>query len=449
MRRAAAVIGAAVATGVLVAGGGVARAQVAVADEPTFSVERFTPAPGAAFAGAVETPDVLPHLAWTVALWTSAMKRPIALYDVVTGEEATVPVDRRLGFEAHAALGLGRRYQLGLALPWALQDGDRLRGTGLDEAALAGAVLGDARLHARVRVTGEAGDPGLGVAIAGAVVTPTGAEQHLAGEAGWVAEWRLVGGWRARRWAAVASLGARLRTRHVVLLSPARPHGNEVTGGVAGEVALPWLGRALTLRGGPRAWAVGELAWVVGESVDAGARGPSPAEVRGGLRLAVADGWSLSMLGGAGLTPDDVGAPAWRLALGVTYDRAPAVTDLDDDGVADARDRCRRTAEDRDGWQDEDGCPEADDDGDGLLDALDRCPREAEDVDGYDDTDGCPENEVRIPPRPDPAVQPAPPTFTPTPSPAPSPTPSPTPTPSPSPSPTPSPSPSPTPSPAP
>jgi len=52
----------------------------------------------------------------------------------------------------------------------------------------------------------------------------------------------------------------------------------------------------------------------------------------------------------------------------------PGPGDLDGDGVLDSVDRCPRVAEDRDGFQDDDGCPDPDNDGDGVLDPLDRCP---------------------------------------------------------------------------
>jgi outer membrane protein OmpA-like peptidoglycan-associated protein len=48
--------------------------------------------------------------------------------------------------------------------------------------------------------------------------------------------------------------------------------------------------------------------------------------------------------------------------------------DSDGDGVSDDLDRCRDQPEDKDGFQDEDGCPELDNDNDGLLDAADKCP---------------------------------------------------------------------------
>lgn len=91
-------------------------------------------------------------------------------------------------------------------------------------------------------------------------------------------------------------------------------------------------------------------------------------------------------------------APATQVAL--------AVGDDDQDGIADDRDRCLTEAEDRDGDQDEDGCPdadkeptappqepppvvpppqEADTDGDTLLDSQDACP----DIKGLTDHEGC------------------------------------------------------------
>jgi outer membrane protein OmpA-like peptidoglycan-associated protein len=81
-----------------------------------------------------------------------------------------------------------------------------------------------------------------------------------------------------------------------------------------------------------------------------------------------------------------------------------APKDRDSDGIPDDLDRCQEQTEDKDGYQDEDGCPDVDDDNDGLLDGADKCPREAgpiqnfgcpvkdRDGDGLnDDQDKCPE----------------------------------------------------------
>ena len=68
-----------------------------------------------------------------------------------------------------------------------------------------------------------------------------------------------------------------------------------------------------------------------------------------------------------------------------------ATADSDKDGVPDEADRCPVTAEDPDGFEDEDGCSEPDDDGDGIADAADRCPSEAETFNAVNDEDGCPD----------------------------------------------------------
>lgn len=63
--------------------------------------------------------------------------------------------------------------------------------------------------------------------------------------------------------------------------------------------------------------------------------------------------------------------------------------DFDGDGLLDRVDACPKEMEDADGFQDEDGCPEADNDGDGFLDVDDFCPNSPEDRDDFRDWDGC------------------------------------------------------------
>jgi len=67
------------------------------------------------------------------------------------------------------------------------------------------------------------------------------------------------------------------------------------------------------------------------------------------------------------------------------------VYDTDGDGIPDNVDKCVSDAEDKDGFDDEDGCPDPDNDNDGVVDTKDNCPLKAEDLDGYDDGDGCPD----------------------------------------------------------
>lgn len=67
--------------------------------------------------------------------------------------------------------------------------------------------------------------------------------------------------------------------------------------------------------------------------------------------------------------------------------------DRDGDGILDEVDRCPDEAETRNGYNDDDGCPEGDRDRDGIWDADDRCPTEAEDLDNFMDDDGCPDRD--------------------------------------------------------
>jgi outer membrane protein OmpA-like peptidoglycan-associated protein len=65
--------------------------------------------------------------------------------------------------------------------------------------------------------------------------------------------------------------------------------------------------------------------------------------------------------------------------------------DNDKDKIFDAKDKCPDDPEDKDGFKDDDGCPDPDNDGDGILDKDDNCPNEPENFNGYEDSDGCPD----------------------------------------------------------
>jgi OOP family OmpA-OmpF porin len=98
------------------------------------------------------------------------------------------------------------------------------------------------------------------------------------------------------------------------------------------------------------------------------------------------------------------------LEAGIAPDGCP-IRDADQDGVVDANDECRDVPgipptgcpdKDQDGILDRDdqcidvagvaphGCP-ADSDGDGFNDPQDKCPNEPENKNGFEDNDGCPD----------------------------------------------------------
>jgi outer membrane protein OmpA-like peptidoglycan-associated protein len=87
----------------------------------------------------------------------------------------------------------------------------------------------------------------------------------------------------------------------------------------------------------------------------------------------------------------------------------PYPKDSDGDGIPDDIDRCPLDPEDKDGFQDEDGCPDPDNDGDGIIDKLDACPNDpgplenmgCPDIDS--DGDGIPDRLDKCPFEPGPA----------------------------------------------
>jgi outer membrane protein OmpA-like peptidoglycan-associated protein len=87
------------------------------------------------------------------------------------------------------------------------------------------------------------------------------------------------------------------------------------------------------------------------------------------------------------------GAVTWNLAGAdaAAPDPDSSKRDTDADGVTDDLDTCPRDGEDRDGFEDADGCPELDNDKDRVLDAEDKCPNEPETYNARDDEDGCPD----------------------------------------------------------
>lgn len=79
------------------------------------------------------------------------------------------------------------------------------------------------------------------------------------------------------------------------------------------------------------------------------------------------------------------------VTLGVVYTLGGKPDDDDNDALANERDKCPLQAEDYDGFEDTDGCPELDNDSDGVPDVSDKCPIDDEDRDGFEDGDGCPD----------------------------------------------------------
>lgn len=273
-------------------------------DQPAISVERLWVEPGAGRFVAAADASVLPVGDMHLGFLASLMSRPLVLKDLRSGEDASVPVALRLGYELHVARGVTRKLQLGVALPMiAAQDGDRLQEIGLSEEYLDSVAIGDVRLHAKLALQDDARKPyryGASIYLA----LPTGDDHNFAGERGAVIGWTLLGSYRFRNLHLAANLGVRLRTAEVILLSPARPHGNELLVTLAARYDLP---RSLV------ALPVAMLAEVTKVEGDDG--GASPGEWRAGLALETHTRFELRAVAGRGFTPDEVGSPRWRVAV--------------------------------------------------------------------------------------------------------------------------------------
>lgn len=123
----------------------------------------------------------------------------------------------------------------------------------------------------------------------------------------------------------------------------------------------------------------------------------------GGIKLDRTKGISLRLDARLVLVPargDGLLAPEVEVTLSLyrfsaaprsAAEKVPENLDHDADGVPDDRDQCPDRAEDRDGFEDDDGCPDIDDDRDEVLDIADKCRLEPETWNGYADDDGCPD----------------------------------------------------------
>ena len=124
--------------------------------------------------------------------------------------------------------------------------------------------------------------------------------------------------------------------------------------------------------------------------------------IDGGFKFKISDGIGLSTrIGYHFIANDNIDAIKTgefedfyiSASFGLAFSLFVEDVDSDGDGIVDEKDSCPGLAEDMDGFQDEDGCPDEDNDGDGIKDYDDMCPNIKEDIDGFQDEDGCPDED--------------------------------------------------------
>jgi outer membrane protein OmpA-like peptidoglycan-associated protein len=286
-------------------------------------------------------------------------------------------VGNRLGMQVLGGYGITRWLEVGFAVPLVLaQDGDEslLAATRkLDTTA-----FGDIRLDGKAAIA-EAGDVHFAVAVD--VTLPTGSSDDFTGATSASVWPRAIASWQPGAFTAAVDVGFRFQSTSML---QGVSVGNQFTAGAAASYALR----------PDRVWLLGEA--FLGVDTDGGANNV-PAEALIGARARVAGPWQAQAAVGGGIG-QGVTAPAFEALAAMSYvtpatrhERPRPVADTDHDGIPDDIDRCPTEPEDKDGFQDEDGCPDLDNDNDGIPDALDKCPNDPEDHDGFQDEDGCPD----------------------------------------------------------
>jgi outer membrane protein OmpA-like peptidoglycan-associated protein len=231
--------------------------------------------------------------------------------------------------------------------------------------------VGDLLLGARGLLF-EQGPRGVSVGASFTATVPLG-DRAFVNESGAGFEPRVSARYDARRFGFGVRFGYRMRTA-TSLYGTALD--DEVTFALGGDARLFRTTRALA-----------EIAGATAAQGDVFARRLTPVEALFGARRHLGR-FSVAAGAGPGLV-SGYGAPQFRALLSVAWQSV--APDADRDAVPDEHDRCPDDPEDRDGFEDGDGCPDPDDDADGIPDGDDRCPRDAEDLDGFEDLDGCPD----------------------------------------------------------
>jgi OmpA-OmpF porin, OOP family len=356
-----------------------AAAQNRPSQDTSLDAQLFQPAIGPQNFLTVEGAQVPEHKRLSFGLMLNYQQRPYTAYVQGSTPGTVNIIDNQLTAELDAAIGLFGRYQLGIGLPFTpYLDGDEINAMGLPaNLHLRESGIGDVRLEGKAHLTTRGDDDQYDVAISAGLTLPTG---HTGGRA-YLGDKTVTGRIKAIATAefgpvrAAANLGLLIRetsNSFATELGPQLLYGAAAAYGVdkKTDVILELYGRS----------GLNQFASFYNDV--------NPFEVDLAGRRAVTGMWSVTAGVGRGLG-NGVGAPDLRLFAGVAFN--PDYRDRDHDGVYDINDKCPDQPEDRDGFEDADGCPDPDNDRDGIPDATDKCPNDPEDIDEFQDADGCPD----------------------------------------------------------
>ena len=322
------------------------------------------------------------HLAFGVGLMFNYQRNPLTIYNVDAdgnrGDIRTRVVGDLLTGELYGYLGLFKHLAVGLSMPLAIyQSGSTVTDTGepSPDGDLKAFAWGDLGVHVKGHLYTLKNGISFGAQLT--ITLPTGQfADNYVGEQSATFRPRLIAEYNHRYLSAAVNLGGLFRIKEAEFFNGNFKAGQMLTYGVG-----------LAVRPAPKV-PLSIFLEFFGRSDFSTRVDRNPMEMGVGVGYRLPHGVHLMAGGGAGLLAG-IGTPDFRVYLGVKW--APSYTDTDGDGVPDEQDRCPGQKEDRDGFQDDDGCPEPDNDKDGILDKNDKCPNQPEDFDHYQDDDGCPD----------------------------------------------------------
>ena len=361
---------------------------------PAVDVRTWHPSSDATAGLVLEAPAVPPPWAWNVGMVASYALRPVTLR--ANGDVALRPVSGSFGFDLVAAMGLGAHLSVGLDLPFILaQSGDPLGGTVGASSGVPAQALGDLDLALKASLLDDSAAGGIGLALIADATVPTGTKTGFASDAGATLGARALVEYSLLVAGVQASLGYRGRTE-TVTWPAGSPESRKFGGSVPFALGLWFSPRALGIDAdGRQRWELVFHGSLPGGPVapfgagDPGSSDLTPLMLGAADRIALGHSHDWYTVAAVDVGLDQaIGLPAIRGVLSLGW--APRPHDKDGDGIPDDVDQCPEDPEDKDGFEDSDGCPDVDNDDDGIIDKLDACPNVAGVETSDPTTNGCP-----------------------------------------------------------
>jgi len=378
-------------------------------------LEVFAPTPATTGTGfQVQSPEVGASGSWVAGATVSYASNPLVLEGFDNQRRQAIRnalVERSTLVEPGLAYAFLDRFEAGVHLPIYLQSGRRATtnaagmSDGLAVEPASGTATGNLTINLKAQLWRGAGRFGsVALGAGGVVVLPTAAAGQFTGADKPEGRLLLLAAWTPSalesRMALSVNVGPIVR-------------GKSEYANIVQQSGVAW-GAGASYRVTDGLWATAEL---FGEATPSGHRQASdgsgmaaatalsPVEWLAGITVKAERRFTIGFAAGRGVT-NALGTPELRGVLALAFipgapavaplrasDPAAAERDRDGDGIPDAVDKCPDEPEDKDLFEDEDGCPDPDNDHDGIPDAVDKCPLDPEDKDGFQDEDGCPDKD--------------------------------------------------------